>query len=103
MAKAIRSTRGYIYFLHAKEVRRIKIGFTTNLNARLRELKMGSPTELILFNYVRGTFHLEQVLLGVFAKYRLHGEWFESSEDIIKFVEKLETGTFLSPEKIIKI
>lgn len=101
MAKATLSTEGYVYFIHAPEVGRIKIGFTQNLAFRLRELEMGSPTHLLLMRSVQGTLHLEQTILSLFHKYRLHGEWFSAAPVLVRFIERLKDGTKYSSEELL--
>lgn len=65
-----RSTRnGLVYFIRFSD--RVKIGFTTDLAARLNDL----PYDEVLVT-VPGTMHDEKALHRRFAEHRVHREWF---------------------------
>lgn len=80
---------GVIYFVRAKGLDYIKIGFSKNLDKRLRVLQASSPVPLELIKYVRGTMSTEQALLHVFGKYRVHGEWFKVNPSLSEFIKAL--------------
>lgn len=101
MAKPVKSTEGFVYFLYSHESKRLKIGFTLNINKRLAELRNGSPIELELVKFVRGTYGLELVFLALFDKYRLHGEWFQAHPDILRYIRSLSQGAKILPEKLL--
>lgn len=101
MAKATKLTEGFVYFIYAPEVDRVKIGFTVNLKQRFKELQLGSPTALEMLTYVRGTFQLELAILAIFHKYRLHGEWFQAHPDLLAFIESLCVAKEYSPEMLV--
>lgn len=64
---------------------RFKIGITkaTKPTARLRGLQTGSPVKLRLVYsaFVADSVAAESLAHGLLARFRLHGEWFECSED----------------------
>lgn len=101
MAKATKSTEGFVYFIHAPSVKRLKIGFTVNVNTRFNELQLGSPVKLVLLNYVRGAFQLEITLLALFDRYRIHGEWFEAAPDLLRYIKKLPEGKRMGSEELV--
>lgn len=68
-----------VYFVEAKLSGKIKIGVTSGLGKRLRNLINGSPIKLRLIGTIPGTYRDEQDLHLRFAKYRKHGEWFSAS------------------------
>lgn len=101
MAKATRSTEGYVYFLEAKGIKRVKIGFTTSPKTRLNELRLGSPVPLTILKVVRGNLSLEIAVLALFHKYRLHGEWFDSHDKLMRFIKSLCEDKYYSPEELL--
>jgi hypothetical protein len=67
-----------VYVIHAKDVGKVKIGHTSNLAQRVRDLQVGSPVRLdvvrvyqIMDGVSEGSLHAK------FANHRLHGEWFD--------------------------
>jgi Meiotically up-regulated gene 113 len=58
----------------------IKIGTTTDLPARVRELQTGSPVPLRVLAVCPGDRRLESALHHVYARYRVSGEWFALPE-----------------------
>jgi hypothetical protein len=78
---------GYVYFITTAEAERVKIGFTRNQpRTRLRELQTGSPFELCIIATERGTEQDERELHARFADCRLHGEWFELTEELREYI-----------------
>jgi hypothetical protein len=73
-----------VYFVQSG--RRIKIGFTENLAARLGALKTSSSYPLKLLGAVRGGFDLERAIHKRLANYRTSGEWFRSSAEVLEVV-----------------
>lgn len=80
--------RGFIYFVLAPDVNRIKIGFTQKNNPlRLRALKGQSPIDIKLLYVMEGTRLIESELHNNFRAYHHHGEWFDYSDEIKSFLE----------------
>lgn len=78
---------GKIYYIAGTDssTPRVKIGFTTGSpHARLRTLQTGSPCELTLIAVHDGTMEDEKRLHAEFSDSRLHGEWFEMTEELFK-------------------
>lgn len=61
--------------------RLVKIGQTLTLQARLDQLRNGSPVPLHLLAVVRNYGKTEGALHGTFADVRAHGEWFDLGDD----------------------
>ena len=67
-----------IYFIAARELGRVKIGYTDKCpKRRLKALQIGCPTELELEATAEGGQVFEQKVHRIFSKFRLHGEWFQ--------------------------
>lgn len=85
---------GGVYFVRNRE--RVKIGVTTDVSARLSALKTSTPDDLRLLAVQEGDRATEQGLHRRFAEFRLSGEWFTLSRDILLYIADLRrvgTGT----------
>lgn len=67
----------------------LKIGFTTNLEQRVKQLQTGSSTELKVVCVKHGDVALEQQLHSSLAKYKVQGEWFEKSPEVLEVLTNL--------------
>lgn len=82
-------TRHRVYFVEAPLVGRWKIGLTSDIESRLRNLKSGSPIELITRLVIKASARDEWAIHGLFCDERVHGEWFEGSPRLRAFVDDL--------------
>lgn len=79
--------KGLIYYIACSETKRLKIGFTAGaVEKRLRALQTGSAGELVLIAVHPGDPEDEKFLHFHFQKQRLHGEWFEMSEEMFEHI-----------------
>lgn len=60
----------------------VKIGLTTNPGQRLESLQTGYPAKLKLLAIVPGGRSLERAYHRYFDEQRIHGEWFEPTDDM---------------------
>jgi hypothetical protein len=67
-------TEGYIYFVRMSTF--VKIGFTTDVAARMKAIQTSSPEKIVLLRIERGHVEDERVFHQRFRKYRANGEWF---------------------------
>lgn len=84
-------TTSRLYFIRA-ENGLIKIGVSVDPENRLRQLQTGSSTRLELLDTIEteNSNLLESKLHKEFAKYRIHGEWFNISRDTIQYLVERE-------------
>lgn len=76
-----------VYFIQASTGGPIKIGLTTDVNRRLKELQMCCPIPLQIIHVIPGGDQkLEKQLHKSFSLHRLHGEWFDATGDLLKFI-----------------
>lgn len=75
---------GYVYFIRFRD--RIKIGYSENPNARLGNL----PVEDVLA-ITPGTMADEHALHAQFAHLRTVGEWFETGEDLMRYIQHVKS------------
>jgi hypothetical protein len=86
-----------IYFIQSGQYGPIKIGYTDNLEKRLRSLQTGNHDDLRLIYSMPGERDDEKALHTKFAKHHIRGEWFRSDGEIIGYY--LESfRTFLTRE-----
>lgn len=78
---------GYVYFLLAREVGRVKIGRSIDIERRLSEIRLLSPCALELVGYIEGGAKLETEYHRRWAHLRQHGEWFTALPDLIVELE----------------
>lgn len=84
----------------------VKIGWSEHLAKRFYSLQTGSPERLRLVLAVPGGRQTERFLHGIFADYRVNGEWFLRGRRIGSFVWKiarLRQERPLSREDVIAI
>jgi hypothetical protein len=74
--------KGFVYFLFARSVNRVKIGYSQTPYERLSTLKGNSPVDVELLGMVPGSKKLEERLHTEFRKHRHHGEWFHLTEKL---------------------
>lgn len=80
--------RVIIYFVRARGLGLIKIGRSTNLFERFEALSQGCPDELEILWAYWGPPTDEPALHCRFSRSRVRGEWFEPSDDLIRFIRK---------------
>lgn len=78
---------GWVYFIHAPEVGRVKIGIAVNPPKRLMELQVGSPVSLRLLGVIKGGEQEEAELHSEFYDLRIQGEWFRAASDLMEFIQ----------------
>lgn len=75
------NTSRWVYLVGSTLTRPVKIGVAKNAEARLDELRVGSPVPLHLIWKTRGGRAMESSLHEYFAAYRIHGEWFDFGDE----------------------
>lgn len=91
-----------IYFAHADELNRVKIGFAADPWKRLSKMQSDSPCALALVAICPGDVADEQALHTRFASDRLRGEWFGYSASIRAHVATLPTPIRPQPERTVQ-
>lgn len=67
----------YVYFVEAKNLGLVKIGFSKDPSKRLKDLQTGSPDELEGLFTFPGTKQKEKELHRKLHRFRVRGEWFK--------------------------
>jgi hypothetical protein len=79
-----------VYFLRGSVTGRIKIGWSSDLEMRITGIQTGSePVEVLCT--LPGSRTLEGHLHEKFDEHRVHGEWFNPHDEILQFVEQVNT------------
>ena len=79
-----------VYFIQQGDGGPVKIGVTEGCaSRRLDQLQVGSPEPLCLIGTVRGDVRTEQEFKERFARFRVRGEWFEPSFEIMNAIAAL--------------
>lgn len=84
-------THGTIYFVQAKELKKIKIGFTTMpTSKRLKTLQGCSPDEIVLLCEMKGSLLDEKMFHEKFAYCNSHFEWYHPDSKLLEYIEILK-------------
>lgn len=83
-----------LYLIYAKELKRVKIGFSKKPENRLKQLQTGSPVQLELFAFTSAHFkeQSESQLHDKYKAKRVKGEWFQLEN--LDYIELLEQWDF---------
>ena len=71
----------------------IKIGFTKDPAARLRSVNSWVPWKLEMVASIPGTLKMELRLHALLQAYRMRGEWFAGSPEVLAVVDAINAGT----------
>ncbi len=86
-AELMLSSVGYVYLIHCVGFPYYKIGITTAKTPveRLQTLQTGLPfkLELLISMPITNANQAEQYLHKYYGKYRIRGEWFNFTEDVL--------------------
>jgi hypothetical protein len=92
--------RGLIYFLTDGE--QIKIGFSTYPDARLKDIEGDRQCSLVMLGFFKGCHDEEGSLHRHFKHLHVRGDWFRSSQEIIKMIRALEDAHASSVDPTIE-
>lgn len=77
-----------VYLVGSRDCSLVKIGWTTGLTKRLRDIQSMSPLPLTVLWTTPGSRETEARLHAAFAAYRAHGEWFDfGTADPIELID----------------
>jgi hypothetical protein len=79
-----------VYFIQQGNGGPVKIGLTTNIENRLKELQQGNPNKLYVLHTTTGGQNLERHLHKMFSNHRIKNEWFTLADEILELIEKFK-------------
>jgi len=89
-----------IYFVTARSLARVKIGYSENPTLRFCKMRSDSPVNLTLERVCPGELADEQALHVRFDHARIRGEWFSLSEDIEAHIASLPAFPVPTPKVV---
>lgn len=81
-----RPASGTVYVV--KSGKFVKIGFSTNMKERLRDLQKGSATKLRVLASFPGTYSSERALHKRFRDHKSHAEWFRIEGALAEWIKE---------------
>jgi hypothetical protein len=78
---------GYVYFIEAVGLSRVKIGYSEDPESRLKQLLTGSPVTLKIFAKMPGNQPMEKEIHARFLHLKVENEWFHFTDEIKTYVE----------------
>lgn len=75
---------GWVYYVRAGDF--VKIGFTTDLPARMKRLQTSSPCKLQLLVAIEGSPEREKSEHRSYRDLRAYGEWFKMDGALLEFL-----------------
>lgn len=75
---------GFVYFMAGYGL--VKIGFSSDLSSRLKNIQSMSPCPIVLAGAIESTQPLEAALHERFAHLRQHGEWFTDCAELRDYI-----------------
>lgn len=76
-----------VYFVQAGDGGPIKIGYATDVAARLSKIQADNAADIKLLLVLGGDFELERELHQCFASANIRGEWFHPVRDLLDTIE----------------
>lgn len=75
-----------VYFLQSARSQLLKIGYSSNVLARIRALQHSSPDMLLLVGVIPGTRATEKQIHVEMVRHRAHGEWFRITGNVHNYL-----------------
>jgi hypothetical protein len=92
-----------VYFIATQTDRLVKIGYSRNPKTRIKTLQTSNPKKLLLIGVLEGCKKVEKFLHIKFYKYRIDGEWFKLTDEILEYIEAntiLDKGIVFVDDKL---
>jgi hypothetical protein len=89
---------GSVYFILNPATGALKVGWSESPEDRLRTLQTASPDRLTLLGSVEGDLADEATMHEALAEYRLEGEWFRATQDVLRRITDFLAGGVLPTE-----
>lgn len=93
--------KSFVYLLADEDNEFMKIGTTTKLFSRIKDIQTGNPRELRIIGLMKGGKKEEEELHERFNRYRKRGEWFYYNDEILNTFNPKHWKFALSPRDLI--
>lgn len=81
----------HVYFMQGVNGGPVKIGTAADVKARLKQIQACSPDVLRVLHIIPGAGReIERKLHARFSPHRLHGEWFDTSVELMGYIRDLK-------------
>ena len=77
---------GFVYFIQGSISKNMKIGVSEDVLSRFNQIQGQSSEILVPIGVMNGGYPKESEIHRNFSHLRLHGEWFETSEELEEFI-----------------
>jgi len=78
----------FVYFVQGEKTGLIKIGMTENMERRFKTIQASSPDDLEILALIK-TNQGDGIYLRAFADYRIRGEWFRPTGELMSFLSNI--------------
>lgn len=92
-----------IYFIQSGAGGPIKIGWTEYILQCMKELNTGNPNELHFLAFIPAPRIMEKELHNHFKPFKLKGEWFKPSGELLAFIAEIQETSIDKLNEILQI
>ena len=92
-SNTLNSTNTYIYAI--TNGTDIKIGYSSNVKRRLKQLNTGSSINLYVLCTFKGGRELESEIHSMFKKIRYNGEWFKADKELLEYLNSMSEDVYV--------
>ncbi|GEM_PF-4239137 len=87
---------GYVYFIGAEGAARLKIGYSKNPWARIKEFQTGNDEKLYVLATAKTTTPGETDIARLFINAKLEGDWYTRTDEINQVIKALRSKQLLT-------
>ncbi len=88
-----------VYFFYAESIGMMKIGVSSNIARRFRELRRSCPVDLVVYQVIEGDARVEFHCHNALAEFRERGEWFRATPELLEHVRSYEAGGYFEVDQ----
>ena len=97
------NSEAYVYFFGSQDDDSVKIGYSLNPWARVKEIATGNHKDLTVIGVFKGLVADEKELHKLFDKQRIKGEWFSISSKLKSIIERSYSSSLSAKELIVEL
>lgn len=81
-----------VYFVQESGMGAIKIGFTQDVGARVKDLAAATPHKLTTLVTIEGDHQVERAIHRRFSHARIRGEWFRPVPELLAYIAEIKVA-----------